>query len=178
MTDIELYQEVGKWINRYHRFDWFYTGLLKDFQHDLWLLIREKENANISYIKQRCYHYPLYAIQHKYYNRAKDFSQREVVLLNDEGGYVEFAADPFIPFEFEVKATKPVSKYRKNHKSNPVVVTYITGAQQVFNSNKELAEHLGVGVAQVWRKIGKPFCQRFTNRKMSGIQSINYVKDN
>jgi hypothetical protein len=175
MTDIELYKEVGKWINRYHRYDWYYTGLLEDFKHDVWLKLREK-TVNISYIKQSCYNYPLNAIRYMYYRKTNDFAPREVVLLDEQGGYVEFAADPFIPFEFDIKKkTTTVSKYRKHHDVKRVSVRYVSGVTEEFESVTALADVLSVNTATVYRHIGKPLEKRFTKRKMSHIDVINYI---
>lgn len=177
MSENDLYLEIGKWINIFHRRDWYYTGLLRDFHHDLWLIMREKSNINTSYIKQRCFYYPLSALRYKYYNRARDFSQREVVLLDEQGAYVEFAGEIDAPFEFETKQTKSkrVLKYKERKTIKPVCVTYITGVKENFPSVPALAEAIGVHKHSIYNRIGKPLAGRFTKRKMSHVKLIEYI---
>lgn len=167
MTDIELYREVGKWTQHYHRRDWFYTGLLGDFHHDVWERIRGRQ-VNVSYIKQRVYHYPKNAIRNLYYKRTRDFSQREVVLLNEEGGYVEFAADVIPSWDFP--EPKKATKYR----SNPVIATYLDGSTERFESPRALADTLGIGVQQIYRLIKTPQSGRFRGKASAHIKFIKY----
>jgi hypothetical protein len=115
MTSIEKYKEISKWVDIFHKRDIFKTGLLPDFKHDIWLKVVNKE-INLAYVKEVCKQYPRYAIQHVYYkrtSRGQDREKREVVLLDDEGGYVEF---PDYAFEFELPtAKKKVLRNRRNH---------------------------------------------------------------
>lgn len=170
MTDIELYDAIGKYINRYHRRDWFYTGLLKDFQHDLWERMRGKE-VNVSYIKQRCFHYPLNAVRYLYYKRTRDFSAREVVLLNEDGTYVDI---PDYPFEYEISA-KPPKTTRTRKTQARLLVTYITGAKEEFESVKALAKSINVNRNSIYHRVGKPLFPTQTGRKMSHIRLIEYA---
>ncbi|HYG02039.1 MAG TPA: hypothetical protein VD927_06305 [Chryseosolibacter sp.] len=172
MNEIELYNEIGKWINRFHRRDWYYTGLLKDFQHDLWERIRDKEQVNTSYIKQRCYYYPLSAITYLYYKRNRDFSPKEVVILDENGGYVDIPDYPFT-VELEIPVRKINRRTRVNQKK--VTVLFVNGDRREFDCVKDLADELKVNTQTIYHRIGKPLAQRFHTRKMSHVKQIDYA---
>lgn len=175
MTDIDLYREIGTWLNRYHRRKWAYTGLLKDFQHDLWILLINKEQTTLSYIKQHCFHYPINAMRHNYYKRKKeDFSPLEVVLLEDGVPVTDFEDNSFNP-EYEFPPVVKKTKLRKHKDARRVRITYLNGESEEYDSVAILADHLGVHRNSVRRQIKIPTAQRFTKRKMSHIKIIEYV---
>jgi hypothetical protein len=145
MTEMEKYRAIGKWVDVFHKRDRFRTGLLPDFKHDIWLNMVSK-NINLAYIKETCKYYPRYAIQHVYYKRTSrgaDKVSREVVLLNEEGGYVDF---PDYPFEIELTIPeKKVKRNRRNHMT-PAEVTLLRErlSSNQFTTKAALAKEFGI----------------------------------
>lgn len=176
MTDIELYREIGTWLNRYHNRRWRGTGLLKDFQHDLWFILKDKQERTLSYIQKNCWLYPANAVRYKYYKRQADFTSREVVLIDeDQQPLTDFADNSFNP-EYEFP---PVAKAkRKHHKDTKrLKVTYRNGDHEVYDSAVVLAESLGVHKNSIYSLIRKPPSERFTKRKLSHIKLITYIDE-
>jgi hypothetical protein len=173
MTDIELYKEIGGWIYTFHNRDFFYSRLLKDFQHDCFLKLHGKE-VNREYVKITCKYYPWQAMKNLYGKRMKSHS--EFVLVDAEGEPIdEFADWSNVPvFEFEAKKA-----VKKNHKdARKVKVLYRNGEEEVFDSLTILGKVLGLKQFRVlYRYVGKPLSERFTKRKMSHIKLISYLDD-
>jgi hypothetical protein len=172
MTDIELYNEIGRWIRTFHNRDFFYSRLLKDFQHDCYLKLHGK-NVNREYIKITCRYYPWQLVKSTYSKRMR--THREFVPLDLEGNpYLDFPDHSSIPnFEFD----KPRVKSNSGHKdARKVKVLYRNGLEEHFNSVKSLATALQLKEFRVlYRYIGKPLTERFTKRKMSHIKIITYA---
>jgi hypothetical protein len=124
MNQIEKYKAIGEWVDIFHKRNFYSTGLVKDFKHDIWLKLVNRNDINLAYIKETCKYYPRYAIQHVYYkrtSRGEGKVPREVVLLNEEGGYVDF---PDYPFEVELTypKIKSIKRNGKNHLTNEEVL--------------------------------------------------------
>lgn len=113
-------------------------------------------------------------MRYKYYKREKDFSQREIVLLDSEGVVVsDFADNSFNPeYEFPLPE-KPKLRHHKDTKR--LKVLYRNDTEEEFDSVAALAKELGTTRNTVYRQIGKPLAGRFTKRKMSHIKIINYA---
>jgi ribosomal protein S13 len=144
MTVIEKYQEISKWVDIFHKRDIFRTGLLSDMKHDIWLKVREKE-INVAYIKEISKQYPRFAIQHVYYRRTSrgaDKQKREVVLLDDEGNYVDF---PDYAFEVEIETPK-VKKSAKRRTLTSAQVSEIKQrvSEGKFTTKAALAREYGM----------------------------------
>lgn len=173
MTDIELYREIGLWIRAFHTRDFYYSQLLKDFQHDIFIKLRGKE-LNREYVKIVCRYHPWELMKNRYGRRMK--SHCEFVPLDNEGDpYLEFADNSFNPeYEFP-PPPKPKLKHHKD--TRRLRVTYRNGEEEEFDSVKELAEDLNFKEHRtLYRYIGKPLSERFTKRKMSHIKIINYAE--
>jgi hypothetical protein len=162
MNQIEKYKEIGKWVDIFHKRDLYQTGLIKDFKHDIWLKVFNRNNVNLAYIKETCKYYPRYAIQHVYYKRTSrgaDKVKREVVLLDQEGGYIEF---PDFPFEFELTTPeKKVTRNRRNHLSPTEVLA--------------LQERLRSGKFETKAALAKEF--GITYNRLCGVQSGRLYKN-
>jgi hypothetical protein len=112
MTQLEKYKEISKWVDIFHKRSKHHTGILPDCKHDIWLKVANRDNINLAYIQETCKHYPLYALLNVYYKRTSrvDGVRREVVLLDEDGAYVDFP-DFGVEYEFPV-AEKPKSRGR------------------------------------------------------------------
>lgn len=171
MDDIALYNEIGIWIRVFHNRDFFYTRLLKDFQHDCFLKLRGKQ-VNREYVKITCQYYPWQLMKSTYNKRMK--SHREFVPLDaDANPLLEFPDYSYIPdFEFQVKQ-KPKQRHKDTRR---VKVFYRNGTEGEFDSVESLATALDFKQFRtLYRYIDKPLTERFTKRKMSHIKLITYA---
>jgi hypothetical protein len=172
MTEIELYKEIGGWIRTFHTRNYFYRGLLKDFQHDCFLKLHGK-TVNREYVKQTCKYLPWNLMRSTYAKKMKLHS--EYVLLDSHGHpNYEFMDWSQVPtYEIPVKTVKVKPRHKDSKK---IVVKYRNGEVERFDSVKELGDKLEFkDFRSLYRHIGKPLTKRFTNRKMSHIDVINYA---
>jgi hypothetical protein len=122
MTQLEKYKEISKWVDIFHKRSKHHTGILPDCKHDIWLKIANRENINLAYIQETCKYYPLYALMNVYYKRTSrvDGVRREVVLLDEEGAYVDL---PDFGVEYEIPA--PIKPQPRGRTLSPTQVEEI-----------------------------------------------------
>jgi hypothetical protein len=171
MSDIELYSEIGRWVHTFHCRNFFYSRLLKDFQHDCFLKLHGKE-VNREYVKIVCKYHPWELMKNRYARRMKSF--REFVPLDNEGNpWTDFADFSMMPdFEFQ----KEIPKTKRHKDARRVKVLYRNGETEDFDSVSELGKKLELkDFRTLYRHVGKPLSERFTKRKMSHIKLISYI---
>ncbi len=156
MSEIELYHKIGHYVNKYHSRRFRSEQVLKDFQHDIFLNLREKDPGD-PLIARATYLFPW---KSKYFKINKDGAKREIVILNDDGGYIEFEGGVYPSEETESLPTE-----KKEFK-----FTLFDDTNLYFDSIIQAAQYFGVCRSSLYRFTeGRT---KFTNRKLSHIKSI------
>lgn len=177
MTDVQLYTWIGTCVRSFHWENFHHTGLLKDFNHDIYLHVKTRKDITepgiMQYVKMVCRYHPLTLMKHRYYHRLKSY--RPVVLIDASGNVdLEFRDDSQIP-DFEFLEDNPRPKHKGRSDAKRIVITYKNGVQETFNSVGEASIVLGVSRTCLYPRIGKEFSTRYTKRKLSHIKLIEYA---
>lgn len=160
MNDIELYNEIGKWLNVFHRHRYYRLGLINDFKNDLWIRLRDKTGfINIQYIKKCCYYYPLEAIRTLYYKKDRNYYSREIILLTEDGDYVEFPSDLIVDYELP----KPIVKKRTTRYLPDFMLEDIRKARQEGFSYDKIAKKFSISSSAAYNAVNK---KRFERRNV------------
>jgi hypothetical protein len=174
MNDLELYKNIRQMVRYYHWEAFTKLQLLNDFTHDVWIMAKATPNIPGSHVRMLCKYRPLTLMKSHYGARMRSYSER--VLLDEDGevmlDFPSFDTDYELPVQVVEEKKR---KYSNGRKSRPVIVTYLQGHSQRFESIGELSRQLNITRTFIYRIIGKTNTGRYTARKLSHIKSIEYV---
>ncbi len=158
---LELYRKIGDTITKYHTRRFRKNQLLKDFQHDIYLSLIDK-NPSDTLIRRVVYLYP-WSGNHKYFKLNAEGKIREVSLFHEDGSSVEF--------EGSLTHIDGIKSFFTVVKKN-IKVEMFDGEIKYFDSVQKCANYFKVCRSAVYKRMVVSNSGRYLNRKLSNIKSI------